>query len=193
MPELRVFCNSAPRSANRNMIIYKMRGGGVPIRQVDDGCRVRYGGKIRAIRCFFAAGCRSGESNVNCCSTYRVVGAWLSLARAPGSGPGGRWFKSTRPDHSSCRAPVSRIGHVAHSLQTSQRMRHPAIVHHSVPAWRCVLAFSRGLNGRGTLPKWNEWATRPPPFSALELTKSLRSSRRRDLARGVHGSSPATG
>ena len=28
------------------------------------------------------------------------VGAWLSLARAPGSGPGGRWFKSTRPDHS---------------------------------------------------------------------------------------------
>ena len=27
------------------------------------------------------------------------VGAWLSLARAPGSGPGGRWFKSTRPDH----------------------------------------------------------------------------------------------
>jgi hypothetical protein len=29
-----------------------------------------------------------------------IVGAWLSLARAPGSGPGGRWFKSTRPDHS---------------------------------------------------------------------------------------------
>ena len=29
-----------------------------------------------------------------------AVGAWLSLARAPGSGPGGRWFKSTRPDHS---------------------------------------------------------------------------------------------
>src|SRR5690348_18227825 len=28
-----------------------------------------------------------------------AVGAWLSLARAPGSGPGGRWFKSTRPDH----------------------------------------------------------------------------------------------
>ena len=27
------------------------------------------------------------------------VGAWLSLARAPGSGPGGRWFKSIRPDH----------------------------------------------------------------------------------------------
>ncbi len=25
-------------------------------------------------------------------------GAWLSLARAPGSGPGGRWFESTRPD-----------------------------------------------------------------------------------------------
>src|ERR1700686_823995 len=29
------------------------------------------------------------------------VGAWLSLARAPGSGPGGRWFESTRPDHSN--------------------------------------------------------------------------------------------
>ena len=28
------------------------------------------------------------------------LGAWLSLARAPGSGPGGRWFKSTRPDQS---------------------------------------------------------------------------------------------
>ena len=27
-----------------------------------------------------------------------AVGAWLSLARAPGSGPGGRWFESTRPD-----------------------------------------------------------------------------------------------
>jgi hypothetical protein len=27
-----------------------------------------------------------------------IVGAWLSLARAPGSGPGGRWFESTRPD-----------------------------------------------------------------------------------------------
>ena len=30
---------------------------------------------------------------------HLIVGAWLSLARAPGSGPGGRWFKSTRPDH----------------------------------------------------------------------------------------------
>jgi hypothetical protein len=29
----------------------------------------------------------------------QAVGAWLSLARAPGSGPGGRWFKSIRPDH----------------------------------------------------------------------------------------------
>ena len=28
-------------------------------------------------------------------------GAWLSLARAPGSGPGGRWFESTRPDQKS--------------------------------------------------------------------------------------------
>ena len=26
-------------------------------------------------------------------------GAWLSLARALGSGPRGRWFKSSRPDH----------------------------------------------------------------------------------------------
>ena len=150
MPELRVFCNSAPRSANRNMIIYKMRGGGVAIRQVGDGCRVRYGRKTRAIRWFFVAGCRSGESNVNCCSTYHVVGAWLSLARAPGSGPGGRWFKSTRPDHFSYRAPVSRIGHAAHSLPTAQRMRHPTFVHHSVPAWQCVLAFSRGLYGAET-------------------------------------------
>jgi hypothetical protein len=26
------------------------------------------------------------------------LGAWLSLARALGSGPRGRWFKSSRPD-----------------------------------------------------------------------------------------------
>ena len=30
--------------------------------------------------------------------TLEWFGAWLSLARAPGSGPGGRWFESTRPD-----------------------------------------------------------------------------------------------
>ena len=30
--------------------------------------------------------------------TLGMFGAWLSLARAPGSGPGGRWFESTRPD-----------------------------------------------------------------------------------------------
>src|SRR5438552_16895818 len=34
-------------------------------------------------------------------STLILFGAWLSLARAPGSGPGGRWFESTRPDHLS--------------------------------------------------------------------------------------------
>jgi hypothetical protein len=33
--------------------------------------------------------------------TSRFVGAWLSLARAPGSGPGGRRFESSRPDHFS--------------------------------------------------------------------------------------------
>src|SRR5207249_3785579 len=31
------------------------------------------------------------------------LGAWLSLARAPGSGPGGRRFKSSRPDSTSQR------------------------------------------------------------------------------------------
>src|SRR5438093_1084508 len=40
---------------------------------------------------------------------FSLFGAWLSLARAPGSGPGGRWFESTRPDQSSCpRSPPSR-------------------------------------------------------------------------------------
>src|SRR5256885_15273161 len=34
-------------------------------------------------------------------SRFATVGAWFSRARAPGSGPGGRWFKSTRPDHLS--------------------------------------------------------------------------------------------
>ena len=32
---------------------------------------------------------------------WSMFGAWLSLARAPGSGPGGRWFESTRPDQNS--------------------------------------------------------------------------------------------
>jgi hypothetical protein len=41
--------------------------------------------------------CVSGSGTTVCLSG--TVGAWLSLARAPGSGPGGRWFKSTRPDH----------------------------------------------------------------------------------------------
>ncbi len=27
------------------------------------------------------------------------VGAWLSLARVPALGAGGRWFESSRPDH----------------------------------------------------------------------------------------------
>ena len=31
----------------------------------------------------------------------KKIGAWLSLARAPGSGPGGRRFESSRPDQSS--------------------------------------------------------------------------------------------
>lgn len=30
----------------------------------------------------------------------KKFGAWLSLARAPGSGPGGRRFESSRPDQS---------------------------------------------------------------------------------------------
>src|ERR1700758_2351415 len=38
------------------------------------------------------------------------IGAWLSLARAPGSGPGGRWFKSTRPDHFFL-SPMSQVAH----------------------------------------------------------------------------------
>ena len=33
-------------------------------------------------------------------SSFLYVGAWLSLARAPGSGPGGRRFESSRPDQS---------------------------------------------------------------------------------------------
>src|SRR5437667_3415640 len=34
------------------------------------------------------------------------LGAWLSLARAPGSGPGGRRFKSSRPDLQSSLASI---------------------------------------------------------------------------------------
>ena len=51
-------------------------------------------GRVRAavLLCFF----RTEQAFL---SVRESVGAWLSLARAPGSGPGGRWFKSTRPDH----------------------------------------------------------------------------------------------
>jgi hypothetical protein len=43
--------------------------------------------------------CRRERCTVNCFGVWsESFGAWLSLARAPGSGPGGRWFKSTRPD-----------------------------------------------------------------------------------------------
>src|SRR5438132_5814956 len=37
------------------------------------------------------------------------LGAWLSLARAPGSGPGGRRFKSSRPDL-SIQKDTARFG-----------------------------------------------------------------------------------
>ncbi len=42
---------------------------------------------------------RSGAMHSKLVCNRNHIGAWLSLARAPGSGPGGRWFKSTRPDH----------------------------------------------------------------------------------------------
>src|SRR5207249_11369261 len=38
------------------------------------------------------------------------LGAWLSLARAPGSGPGGRRFKCSRPDLQSSFASID-CGH----------------------------------------------------------------------------------
>ena len=43
-------------------------------------------------------------------SRFATVGAWLSLARAPGSGPGGRWFESTRPDHSFNKHSIIAAG-----------------------------------------------------------------------------------
>ena len=39
-----------------------------------------------------------------------VIGAWLSLARAPGSGPGGRRFKSSRPDLDSTTSKPASAG-----------------------------------------------------------------------------------
>ena len=44
-----------------------------------------------------------------------VGGAWRSPVSAPGSGPGGRWFKSTRPDHhqEEPRAPFVLFARVA--------------------------------------------------------------------------------
>ena len=48
-----------------------------------------------------------------------IIGAWLSLARAPGSGPGGRWFKSTRPDHSK----LGPLNFFEHSLEVVRKGR----------------------------------------------------------------------
>ena len=52
------------------------------------------------------AGCESGRRPDRLKPS--AIGAWLSLARAPGSGPGGRRFESSRPDQSN--QPVARYG-----------------------------------------------------------------------------------
>src|SRR5579871_4791641 len=60
---------------------------------------------------------------------YRLeeFGAWLSLARAPGSGPGGRWFESTRPDHHQTRLVelCAKQRSRAHRAQGSEPSGHP--------------------------------------------------------------------
>src|SRR5580700_2250091 len=61
-----------------------------------------------------------------------IFGAWLSLARAPGSGPGGRWFESTRPDH-------------------FQLVVLASFLHRVTRLWRrAFLNYFRGLEGIGT-------------------------------------------
>src|SRR5262245_48449510 len=48
--------------------------------------------------------------DVDCASfSQGSSGAWLSLARAPGSGPGGRRFESFRPDQSRVRKTISKV------------------------------------------------------------------------------------
>src|SRR6202035_986913 len=94
-------------------------------------------------------------------SKLDLFGAWLSLARAPGSGPGGRWFESTRPDQSplSFLYLLQTVG--AHSvnlgdllvrvafLRYAQKYAHPIPSGH-VPLLRELC----GLAGERTVWSW---------------------------------------
>ena len=53
------------------------------------------------------------------------IGVWLSLARAPGLGPGGRRFESCHPDLCGCS---SMVEHQPSKLDTWVRFPSPALL-----------------------------------------------------------------
>ena len=55
-----------------------------------------------------------------------TIGVWLSLARAPGLGPGGRRFESCHPD-TSCGCS-SMVEHQPSKLDTWVRFPSPALL-----------------------------------------------------------------
>ena len=58
-----------------------------------------------------------------CLRTGKYLGVWLSLARAPGLGPGGRRFESCHPDMCGCS---SMVEHQPSKLDTWVRFPSPA-------------------------------------------------------------------
>ena len=58
-----------------------------------------------------------------------ITGVWLSLARAPGLGPGGRRFESCHPDMRGCS---SMVEHQPSKLDTWVRFPSPAFSQEAV-------------------------------------------------------------
>ena len=65
------------------------------------------------------------------------IGVWLSLARAPGLGPGGRRFESCHPDLIKYYAPLA---HLVEHLTLNQGVRG------SSPRWRTMQRYRSGHN-----------------------------------------------
>ena len=70
-------------------------------------------------------GCASGAGVMRTCAVYPFSGVWLSLARAPGLGPGGRKFESCHPDVCRCS---SMVEHQPSKLDTWVRFPSPALI-----------------------------------------------------------------
>ena len=67
------------------------------------------------------------------------TGVWLSLARAPGLGPGGRRFKSCHPDH-VCGCS-SMVEHQPSKLDTWVRFPSPAFLQKMQGSRKDIFAY----------------------------------------------------